>query len=606
MYCSKCLPRSVRLTLVCLLAATVLIVGAPGIGTPVCAAAEAECVMYQDPQLPKGTVEHRFSPKLVPLWIQALEYPQRELKRRAAAALLRAQQKGLTGVESAIEPLMRVLQQSDEDRVVQLTAAQALVALDARHAAPLLFEKLKQGNLDFAEVVEPALARWNYEPMRDEWRQRLAGEVTLRRLHILAIRGLTAAGETESLPRLLELASDNRTPADVRLEAAAALGKLQSEGLEQSARALIQDESDHTITNRLVAVRQLDSHRSADAQSLLVELAGDPQPIVQAAALEQLNRVNPALIMPLVDRTIASPDANVRRWTAEALIAQPSPEHLAQLSSLLDDIDAALRRHVCDAMIRLADDASLRDAVITQGRRVLAEEAWRGREQAILLLVSLDDNSIADQLLALLEADRVEVHTTAAWGLSRLAVPSTAEPIFEVFRTKTEAWTAGHKAKEGTYLQLSHLAQAMGRLNYEPADPVFRAFVPKTSSFHGHTRAAAIWALGHLHANKPDDTLAKLLLERAMDENIQFPENMEVRRMAAISVGRMKAVASIDGLRRIGGRHQLQTALGYAAAWALRELTGEEIPPIEPMIIWEENWFLTPNDIRQASLEEGN
>ena len=458
---TRCLPY-LRLSSISLLAAIVSSVALTAAFSHRVEAVEAEWIMYQDPLLPKPAIEVRFPPGLVPLWLQALERPERDLKRRAAATITRAQQKGLPGLDATIEPLMRVLMQPDQDRLIRLTTVQALVALDARQAASLLCEAWGQGDLDLAELVEPALARWAHPPMRDIWLERLTSEVTLRRMHVLAIRGLTALGETRSLPRLLQLAQDRDTPTDVRQAAATALGKMQSTGLEEPARKLIQDKSMQAVVNRLVASQMLASHRGKDVELLLAELATDPQPAVRAVALGHLYRIDPSLIMPLIDQTITSTDVNVRRWGAEALIAQSSPEKVARLAPLLDDPDPDLRRHVCDAMVELSKDLSLHETVIAQGRHMLAAEGWRGQEQSILLLVSLDDKSIVDRLLILLDADRVEVHTTAAWGLCRLEVASTAEPIFEVFEKKTEGRLAGEKQKDGTHVQLSHLAQAIG------------------------------------------------------------------------------------------------------------------------------------------------
>ena len=95
-------------------------------------------------------------------------------------------------------------------------------------------------------------------------------------------------------------------------------------------------------------------------------------------------------------------------------------------------------------------------------------------------------------------------------------------------------------------------------MRYTPADSVLRKYIPKMSGLHPTTRSAAIWALGYLHADKPDNELATQLLERAMDNNPPIPEYPDVRRMAAVALGRMKATPTLDGLRN------LQKAIQYA------------------------------------------
>ena len=224
-------------------------------------AVEADWIMYQDPILRLPTYEVRFRPNLVPLWRRALECPERDLKRRAAATIALAHAKGLPGLEATIQPLMDVFEQASQDRLVRLNAARALVALDARQAAPLLCQTLLPGDLDLAELVEPALARWGYSPMREVWLERLNAEVTLGRMHVLAIRGLTALGEVRSLPRLLQLAQDDETRSDIRVQAATALGQMQQTGLEEAARALLADKTPRTVVDRLVAARMLSAHR---------------------------------------------------------------------------------------------------------------------------------------------------------------------------------------------------------------------------------------------------------------------------------------------------------------------------------------------------------
>ena len=591
----RCLAAAWRLGPAVLLGAAVMLVA------PRLCAVEPEWIMYHDPQLPKPAFETGFPPGLLALWLQALERPERDLKRRAAEAIVRAQQEGLTGLDAAIEPLMRELQRPEQERLVRLAVVQALVALDARQAAPLLCAALDEGDLDLAELVEPALGRWQHAAMRDVWRARVARDVTLHRMHVLAIRGLAALGDTAALPRLLALAEDRHTPTGVRLEAAAALGKLQQSGLEEPARVLSQDQSPEALVRRLIAARMLAGHRSPDAVARLTELAADPQPSVQAVALEALYHQDPQLVMPLIDQTVKSPDVNVRRWGAATLIAQPSSETIARLAPLLDDLDPALRIHVCDSLVQLAQDAALHDAVITQGRALLDAEGWRAQEQAILLLVTLDDKSIVDRLLVLLDAERAEVMTTAAWGLCRLEVPATAARICEVFQTKTERCLAGGKQRNGTYTQLSHLAQALGRLRHAPADPVLRKYIPKQSVLHTNTRAASIWALGHLHAETSDSELAQKLLERVLDDDFETsmlrkepPEDTEVRRMAAVALGRMRATETVDGLRTAVLRNGIQSPTGYAAAWAIHAITGEEIPTVRPIENWIDGWFLTP------------
>ncbi|MHB8970828.1 MAG: HEAT repeat domain-containing protein [Pirellulaceae bacterium] len=557
-------------------------------------AVETVSIMYQDPLLLKPVIEQRFPPGIGPLWIQALQRPEREMQRQAASAIAVAHPQGLTGLEAAIDPLMKLLQQPDVDRLTRLTVAQALVVLDARQAASLLCEQLDPHDLDMAELIEPALARWEHAPMRKVWTERLAGDVVLRRMHILAIRGLSALKATEALPRLLELALDETTGADVRLEAALSLGQMQATGLIEPARKLAADKSPNLVLQRLIAARMLASHRGPDTETLLSELATDPQTAVRTIALGQLFHIDPELVLKLIDQTISSDDVNVRRWGVEAVVAKPTPPRLATLAPMLHDIDPDLRCFVCDSLLELSKDASLREAVVNQGRQVLDVDEWRGQEQAILLLVTLDDKSIADQLLGLLAATRPEVHTTAAWGLCQLQVPATADAILDVYTKNSESFLTGGSQRAGMHAQLSYLAQALGRLKVAAADGVLRKYVPKNLAVHRTARAAAIWALGLIHAEQPDDKLADQFLERLLDAYSMVPEDAEVARMSAVSLGRLKAAHTLEGLRHTRAISGLQSPIGHASAWAIQQITGEAIGEIEPIVEMQSGWFLTP------------
>ena len=191
---------------------------------------------------------------------------------------------------------------------------------------------------------------------------------------------------------------------------------------------------------------------------------------------------------------------------------------------MLDDRHPDVRRYACESLLALADDASLRATVLAEGRRMLHADGWRGQEQAAVLLVALGDKTITDRLLALLDAPRPEAHVAAAWGLCQLAVPSTAAPISSILERKTERCLAGEPVQERVDEQLALLAQAIGRMRYAPADVVLRKYIPKGSRLGETSRAAALWALGHLHVGQPDEGLAVALGQRLLDLSAEEPE----------------------------------------------------------------------------------
>ena len=80
--------------------------------------------------------------------------------------------------------------------------------------------------------------------------------------------------------------------------------------------------------------------------------------------------------------------------------------------------------------------------------------------------------------------------------------------------------------------------------------------------------------------------------------------------MAAVSLGRMKAAKTLPTLRSVYKNLTLDCGAGYACAWAIWQLTGEEIPPLAPRIVMENGWFLMPivesaNEAAGGALQEG-
>src|SRR5258705_39967 len=79
------------------------------------------------------------------------------------------------------------------------------------------------GTGDLRDLIEPALARWDYPPARDAWLARLADPAAPQRSLTLALRGLGAVREERAADRIRTLALSDRLAGPVRQEAARAL-----------------------------------------------------------------------------------------------------------------------------------------------------------------------------------------------------------------------------------------------------------------------------------------------------------------------------------------------------------------------------------------------
>jgi len=246
--------------------------------------------------------------------------------------------------------------------------------------------------------------------------------------------------------------------------------------------------------------------------------------------------------------------------------------------------------------------------VLREATRLLAAAGWQGEEQAAILLGQLGHKPAAARLVELLPAERPEVFIAAAWSLRKLAVADTLPQIMEYASHRyeqlvTSSNTVAHRAELGS--QLSQLMQFVGQARYQPADAFLRRLLPRVMSngsqspVSGETRAAVAWALGFLHEKKSDDDVALALEMRLLDymggAGAQGSDHLIVRRMAAISLGRMKARSALGSLDRFGpSREPSLDPLNNACIWAISQITGE--PLAKPGVVEYpvEGWFINP------------
>jgi HEAT repeat protein len=560
--------------------------------------------MYRDPQLPVPRVVMVFPEPTKVLWQKALDGPEAAVRCRAAETIALARRRGVKGLETTIDPLLAALDHLDQPPTVRLAVAQALIALDARSSAAALLRADKESGGDLRDLVEPALAKWAYIPARTLWLERLRDPAAPRRDLVLAIRGLAAVREGQAADRLRELVLTDRTPRQVRLEAARALGELRPDGLEKDAERLAADATPRGIGARLAAVALLHGHRGDDAVRLLQRLERDEEPAVVAAAVARLTEIDPRLVVPMLDHLLGSTDAKVRVLAVEVLFRLPTGPHLRLLGDRLDDEHPEVRLRARRALHDLAARKELREAVIAEGSRVLAADSWRGQEQAAILLTQLDHKPAAGRLIALLKSSRPEVLVTAAWGLRKLDVPDTLPEVADYVRSKLGDLLAARGPAEGVPYaaydhQLSQLNQFLGQRTYAPADMLLRKFIPHraTSPVGPEERTAAIWALGRLHEGQAVPALATALVARLNDTRSIPPEETLVRQMSAITLGRMKAQSALASLRTYCPEQRAAAeSVHNACGWAIEQITGETLaPPKTQEKLWPD-WFLSPHD----------
>jgi HEAT repeat protein len=553
--------------------------------------------MYQLPDLPKPGSVTVFPEEVIKLWLKALGRPEADLRYHAAATIAVAHRRGMKGLEATVAPLRAQLDRAEQHPNVRLAAARSLVTLDAKEAAPSFFEQAKSGTTELREVLEPALARWDYKLARALWLDRLRDPAAPHRPLVLAMRALAAVGEHQADDRLHEIALAPRGDPSTRVEAARALAVLRPAGLEKEAAQLAKDTSRRGLVERLVAAALLSRHASQEAIALLQRLAGDAEPPVAALAVARLLEIDEKLALGVLESLLKSHDAKLRSLGVEILRRQPSEKHLRLLADRLDDDHPDVRQAARRGMEGLGEKKELRTPVIAEGMRILQTGRWQGLEQATILLTHLDHKPAAPRMVELIWEGRPEVFVTAAWGVRRLAVPDTLQGVLWYVTNETELLRGlrrlpnrGDVTFEMIDHQLSQLNQFLGQWRYKPAEKVLRRFVPRQAKSNmPEARASGIWALGMLLEGKPDARLARQLAERLDDIGSMPPEDERVRYMAAITIGRMKAKSELAMVRKY---NEEGSYVHFACAWAVNQITGEPMPKAKTGVLVDRNWFL--------------
>jgi HEAT repeat protein len=575
--------------------------------------------MYKAPDTPGPRTVAIFPTEAKQLWLKAFEREgaEAETRCRVADAVVRARQRGVAGLEVFIAPFRAAVDQPDQHPAVRLAVARALVVLEARDAAPSLLRMARAGGAEVRNVIEPALARWNYRPAREVWLERLGDPETPAWSLVLAVRGLAAVGEVRAVDRLRALVRSAFASGQLRVEAARALGALQGDGLEEDARRLVDDLTPRGVVTRLAAASLLHRHTSMQAVDLLQRLARDKEPAVAALAITRLLAIEPKFVLPVLDEILGSRDANVRSLGVDVLFRLPGAKHLRLLGDRLNDSHREVRRKARRFLHELAKKKEWRNQAIAEAMRLLGSEEWRGLEQATILLTQLDHKPAANRLVELLSSEQAEVLLTAAWGVRKLAVKETLPGVVRYLEAVVPHFLSGRGSggqrqvsQEVLDHQLSQLNQFLGQQKPAEADKLLRRFIPRpvTESGGPESRAAAIWALGLIHEGKTDRELAGQL-EGRLNAGSAIPSELPpVRRMCAITLARLGAKEALPSLRRYyGDRNPSSDAeerVKVACGWAIGKLTGETIRAPETKEVPLGDWFLKPNKVSPARQRE--
>ena len=556
------------------------------------------------------------------LWLLAASQPEQDLKYDAVMAIARAHSRGMPGFEDTAPRLVQILESEEADHVLRLAAARALIVLNARKMAPVLKKQSTVG-LDLARLIEPALAEWNDTSMHSVWLSRLREKIARPGLMILAVQAAAKTHLTEAVSPLRKILFDPTSAPHLQLEVARALAVLGGDKNISDAATLVSGTSlASPFLEHLLAAHLLARQHGPDAEALLTKLAEDPQPVTRAIALTRLTELDPKLTRPMLDDTLHQNDANLRMIAGKALYELRTPEEISRLSTLLDDPHPHVRSRAREWMTESDAVDTLSKSVREAAMQILASDRPRGLAQAAVLLGTLEHPPAADRLIGLLDHKAPDVAVASAWALRRLAIPETAKGVYEHLRLQTEnslieiPYTHPSMASRwDMYEQHKHLIELLGLLRYQPADDLFRTFIPVPqnppaghpfawihSTFRPELRSRAIWALGRIHENLAPKELVPLLINEMDLDNVE--KHPHVAAMCALALGRMKATSVEADLKKFYQPGMVYTQLlpahsiyALASRAALEQITEATLPPmeVEPYETAKATtWFLEP------------
>lgn len=547
--------------------------------------------MYSSPApVPQGRVKGHIT-EAIPLWVKALQQDRNELRIAAADAIVRAQGTGMPGLEVTIEPLIACYE--SEQPEVRRAAARALVALNATQAQPLFEKELPTAIEQVAAYVELGLANWKSQVARDYWREQLASPYVRPNGLQRAVYGLTVQNDVESAEAMRTIVLNPYAQLTSRLVASRGLGTLITSGLEPLATTLLDSKQTGC---ELLAAELLNKHstEALAVQLRIIRSTTDPAAITAARRLLDLD---PTLLYEDCIALSERRDRELRRIAIVVLEKRNEAADVERLLAMLDDRHPMVRHDARVACERLAASSTHRETIVNFVSEVAATrrgpEQWRILEQSCVCIGNLDLEANSTALLELLDESRVEVCCSAAWALRKIAVEATNAPILEYCTKILDGQDRRELPRPYPDELMSHLLQYLGEARYEPALPMMTRLIPKGIGYGIESRAASIWGIGLIREGRSEPELAQRLAERMMDGAGIPPEAEVVRRMSAITLGRMKSIDQMAALETTASPG-VATDLGWVATWALSQIDGREIPIAPPYTKTEVDWFLTP------------
>jgi HEAT repeat protein len=328
--------------------------------------------------------------------------------------------------DEATADLLKLLQ-DDKPIPARLAAADALVRLGAKEAAPALLKLLQDTEPSVRSAAAEALGRLRAKEAVPALRKLLQDKNASVRLR--AAEALGRPGPKEAVPALLKLLQDQ--DRFVRRAAAEALGRL---GAKEAVPALLKLLQDQDRFARHAAAEVLGRLGAKEAVPALLKLLQDDRPFVRRAAAEALGRLGAKEAVPALLKLLQDQDSLVRHEAAEALGRLGAKEEaVPALLKLLQDDRPFVRRAAAEALGRLGAKEEAVPALL----KLLQDENPSVRLVAAEALGRLGAKEAVPALLKLLQDTDSSERRAAAEALVRLGAKEAVPGLLKLLQDKS-------------------------------------------------------------------------------------------------------------------------------------------------------------------------
>ncbi|GAB5403194.1 MAG: hypothetical protein Aurels2KO_14250 [Aureliella sp.] len=488
-----------------------------------------------------------------------------------------SQHQEFQGGEEALIVLLEKLKTPTKNRMELLAYLSGAMALGSADIAEQIWTAA-QTDLTAQLAVEGWLIEIRSDLALYKWRKRLQDATEQNESYLIAIEGVGAVGSESDVPAIQEVVRSSTSYLTTRLTASTALGQLASDGLESFAQLLL--ESDLPM-RELLAAKVLAGHTSSEAGQICERILASEAEVSHGPAFRVLASVDAERARDAAKNGLLKhPESTVRQLAVEHLANLDDADSLRALGFSLRDSNPETRRTARAALQRAyVTHDSVQQFVREAIGFYLQGDFEFGAEQAIVLAASLEMKQFCPRLIDLLSHPSEGVHVRAAWALQELVDDvNILGRLMPIAREITSELEPGDQyIKDSRVTMLAMLFGAFGRNAYMPASEMLLKYVPKNEHImRDESRAAAIWALGRIWADRGNAGLAKQLAKRMTDNNPDDPENKIVKYTSALALGMLRDPGSVRRLRSAVADEGIPAPLGYAATWAIEQYDAAE------------------------------